>query len=339
MRLSASAALALLLCAASPAASWAQGASPGHRGHPSMGTVLHCEWAPLERDEGRSQRALESALVEVDKVEAALSHYRPESELRRFNALPGGSSWNPSPTFEEVFLRAEGWRSRTSGAFSCRLQPWLSHRGFIPGTQRGGPPDLAEQELASPSSVTHEPGVLFKHLAGAGLDFDGIAKGYALDLAAERLAGKVAWAYLSYGSSGVLVGEGGARALAIPDPRRSGPDAPTAVAVWLRAGSFSTSSCSENRRRGACHIVDPRTLHPAGSSLLSATAVSASATDADALSTASMVLGPEGARDLALRCGAEVVLITSEPFPGAVAWRGLWVYVSEGLRPWSEVAP
>lgn len=312
---------------------------PSRYGHPSMGTVLHCEWAPSDGGPEEGRRAVERALAEVDRVEAALSHFRGDSELSRFNAMPAGLAHRPSPILEAVFAAAEDWRLRSGGAFSCRLQPWLALRGFIPSPPGRPRPLEPIEELTAPRAITTGPGGFAKHRAGAGLDFDGIAKGYALDLAAGRLAGKVGWAFLSYGSSGILVGEGGARTLAIPDPRRSGPDAPVAVAVWFRSGSFSTSSCAENRRGGTCHLVDPRTLRPADGGLLSATVLLPEGTGADALSTALMILSPEQALELALRSGAETVLIAAEPFGGATPWKGLWVYVSEGLRPFAELAP
>jgi thiamine biosynthesis lipoprotein len=72
-------------------------------------------------------------------------------------------------------------------------------------------------------------------------------------------------------------------------------------------GSVSTSGDGEqfvaDRGRRIGHIFDPRTRTPADA-LLSATVIARSATLADALSTAAVVLGPERAGALLQSLGA-----------------------------------
>ena len=74
------------------------------------------------------------------------------------------------------------------------------------------------------------------------------------------------------------------------------------------------------------HIIDPATGWPADSGLLSVTVVSANAAQADALSTACCVLGPEGALDL-WRAGSGL-----DPFELVLCRTDGTVVITEGLE-------
>lgn len=60
------------------------------------------------------------------------------------------------------------------------------------------------------------------------------------------------------------------------------------------------------------HIIDPRTGSPAQSDLLSVTAVCSSSVDADALTTALFVLGPDEGLELLKPLNAEAIFITND---------------------------
>lgn len=306
------------------------------RAHPSMGTVLEVELLPRGK---RGAHALEEALAAVDRVERTASHWDPASELSRFNAASAGEPFSASPTFRELFERAERFRLATGGAFSCRLEPYLSWKGFMPPAPGRTPSGEEIAARCAPSAVRQDGGAFLKSHPGAGLDFDGLAKGYALDVAAELLEDRARAFALSYGSSGLLRGRAASRALAIPDPRAAGPGAPALVALWVESGAWSTSSCAANHRGGACHILDPASLESVATPLLSTTVLAPSAADADALSTAAMVLGPERGLALLERLGLEGLMVCSEPRPGSLPAKGLFVVTTPGLAGRVEVAP
>lgn len=307
-----------------------------HHAHPSMGTVLEVD---CQMRRGGSERAIERALAEVDRVEAVVSHWDAASEISRFNALPEGVLHEPSPTLSHLFSAAESYREKTGGAFSGRLEPYLSWKKFVPpapGRTASG------EELAARcavGAVLFTSGKLLKAHPGAGLDFDGLAKGHALDRAANLLKRGTRAFALSYGSSGIVSGPGAGRVLALPDPRSGGPESPYLAAVWIESGAWSTSSCAENRLEGLCHILDPRTLEPVATPLLSATVFAPSAETADALSTALMVLGVGEGLRLLRGMGFEAVLVTSEPAPGALPAGGLFLLATPGLADRIEVTP
>lgn len=133
---------------------------------------------------------------------------------------------------------------------------------------------------------------------GVSLDLGATAKAWASDRAAEQIAVAL--------GCGVLVSIGGDVALAGPAPAVGwrvavGEDHRTAerdgVLVAVRNGGLATSSTTVRRWRTPSgmrhHIVDPRTGANPEPFWRTASAVAASAVDANAASTAAIVLGPD----------------------------------------------
>jgi thiamine biosynthesis lipoprotein len=88
------------------------------------------------------------------------------------------------------------------------------------------------------------------------------------------------------------------------------------VTLALGRGGLATSGVDRRRwRRGgreAHHVIDPRTGAPAATDLVRATAVGATAAEAEAFATALLVAGERGARRLARRLGVPAVLVTAD---------------------------
>jgi len=166
--------------------------------------------------------------------------------------------------------------------------------------------------------------------AAAGVDLGGIAKGYALDRARDVLrAAGVRSAWLDLGGEIATIGappDGGRWRIAVRHPRRAG-----AVLGILEMGEGAVSTSGDGERfvedaaGRAGHIFDPRTGRPA-SALVTATVVASSATLADALSTAAVVMGDEAFERLARRLDVGAVL--GELAPDAA----VRVRVTPGLR-------
>jgi thiamine biosynthesis lipoprotein len=155
--------------------------------------------------------------------------------------------------------------------------------------------------------------------SGVGLNFGGIGKGYALDLVAGLLRERgVGRALLSAGGSSVLAFGGGAGfPVDITSPRRAG----AIGRLRLRDAGLGTSGAGEQyfevdgRRYG--HVIDPRTGWPA-EGVLSASVVASSAAEADALSTAFLVAGPELAERYCAAHPNTLALLVPASEPAAV---------------------
>jgi thiamine biosynthesis lipoprotein len=141
--------------------------------------------------------------------------------------------------------------------------------------------------------------VTFRH-SGVSVNFNSIGKGYALDRMAELLALNSVHDYLLHGGkSSVLArgdqpgryGEGWT--IGLRHPLRTS-DRLAEFKLQDQALSTSGSGTQFFIRRGRRygHILDPRTGRPA-EGLYSATVIAPTAAEADALSTAFYVVGPD----------------------------------------------
>ena len=169
--------------------------------------------------------------------------------------------------------------------------------------------------------------------AGKILNFNATAQGYSCDIVAEYL--------YSIGVKDMLVdigeifcdgrnpsGEGWS--IGVDNPV-DGNDSPGSDlrGIWRSNGAAQGIVTSGNYRKfyvkdgkKYAHTIDPRSGRPVEHGLLSATVVAPTAAEADALATACMVLGPQGARELVEALdGVEAYLIFAD---------GVWT--SEGFN-------
>jgi thiamine biosynthesis lipoprotein len=245
-------------------------------------------------------RALDAALDSVASLEARLSNWRSTSELSRLNSAGSGEL---SPALAAVLDSALALARSTNGAFDPTVEPlslaWdLRGEGRVPS---------AHELAAARARVGWErvrlggtTGVQQRaDLGSTALDLGGIGKGFALDRAVDVLRARgLTRAALDAGGQWLVFGaESCSLWVAHPADR----DRP-AVHVAIRDGSLSTSAQSERfvraggRRIG--HVLDPRTGQPLATRA-SVTVWASSGTRADALSTALLVMGHDGARAFA----------------------------------------
>jgi thiamine biosynthesis lipoprotein len=299
-------------------------AAPPHEisdGRYAMGTVL--EVTLVGADPGALARARDGAFAEVERVEALLSTWRPESDASRLNAAAGRSAVAVDPETAALLARCTELARATRGSFDVTVGPLVSlwrdagERGALPdpaalaaARARVGPDRLVMDRRADRATGALAP--------GGAIDLAGIAKGYAIDRVRERLrarADRVDAALLSFGQSstwaiGQPPGASGWRLLA------RAPGGGFAGVLTLRdralsvSESLGQSSEIDGRRYG--HVLDPRSGEPLERSQ-SAFVVTADAALAEALSKALLVLGPaEGIALLDARGDAEALLLDAD---------------------------
>lgn len=254
------------------------------------------------RDEPRAESAIEEVFREFDRLENLMSVWREGSDVLRLNAAAGEGPVSASPEVIEVLGLARRYSELSSGKFDVTFGP-LSGLWRFDHDQDGVIPDPAS--VASRVSligwedlvVDAAAGTAWLRRAGMSVHLGGIGKGYAVDRGAAILRSHGLENFLIQSGGDMYVGgnpEGRAWRLGIQDPR--GPaDTPFAV-VELTNGTFSTSGDYERffmtGGRRYHHILDPDSGEPAMASR-SVTIVTSRAVDADALSTAVFILGPE----------------------------------------------
>lgn len=276
------------------------------RGWPVMGTLLRASAAAP--DSAAANRALEAARSAVFRVDSLMSTYRDDSDLSRINAAAGSGRWVPvAASTARVLEAALSWARISGGAFDPTAGPLASAWGFHRGEPAVPPPARSDSaaRLVGWRLVERDTAGRGVRLPRAGmrLDFGAIAKGWALDRAvrAMREAGAVGGTVDLGGNVSVFGRPPRARdrwRLGIRHPRREGRLAGT---LALDSGSVATSGDSEQfvveDGTRYSHVMDPRTGRPARG-VVQVTVTAARGIDADALSTALFVLGPEEGRAL-----------------------------------------
>lgn len=261
-----------------------------------------------------------------DAVDQALSTYKPESALSRFNRDASGDWFGVDPELAAVIAYARRLAELSDGAYDLTVGPLVNLWGFGPDPARREAPDAAAIDAArkhvgwrrlevdaSENRARKDPGVY--------VDLSSLGKGRGVDRVAEYLEARGVTNYL-IDLSGKLrahgVNAGGAPwRVAVEKP---GPDDPSGrpslvpAAVALDDESIATAGdyrrYFESGGRHYSHIIDPRTGHPVAHATLSSTVVASDCMQADALATVFMAMAPEAALALADRLRVRVLLIT-----------------------------
>ena len=265
---------------------------------------------------GVDRQILETDIAAIlETVNAQMSTYRPDSELSRFNASTSESWADVSPdtlAVVEAALRVS-WLS--AGAFDPTIGPLVDLWGFGPGGDLRVVPSRARIKAVLPTlgyrnvKTTASPPALGKVRSGIQVDLCGIAKGFGVDKVAEHLE-RIDVEYYLVEIGGELRGRGYS---ARGDVWRVGIEKPVGaygtVQRVVRLGGQGLATSGDYRiffeQDGArySHILDARDGRPVDHGLASVTVIAPTAMQADALSTALMVLGPKAGLELALREG------------------------------------
>lgn len=306
-------------------------AEPVHDTLILAGTTMGTKWNAAVVDPPAAGKDLQREIQEVlSRVDGLMSTYKTDSELSVFNRC---GSVEPQPlSAETVEVVAEALRVAhlSDGAFDPTVLPLVDAWGFGPAGRRAGVPGDQEIERALSQvgwgrlALDRAALTLAKSDPAIQLDLSAVAKGYAVDAAAERL--------LALGCQDFMVEVGGevrtAGANARGTPWRIGIEKPELAAagagrragqvVELSALSLATSGDYRNWRefdgKRYSHTIDPRSGRPVEHALASVSVIAASCMTADALATAIEVLGPEAGWDFVQgQTGVEALLIVRLP--------------------------
>ncbi len=279
-----------------------------------MGTLATVRvWAD---DKQTARAATDVAFAVFAEVDSLMSTWRDDSPLSRLNTAPK-DVWVPvGREICQVLAAALEAARHTGGAFDPTVLPLVKLWGF-----RGGRPAVPDSQVLAAAlarvdvqavEVDGDRARLRK--SGMGVDLGGIAKGHALDRAAEAMNRTGArGGVLDLGGNLLVFGAGPGNEVGVVDPDDRSV---LALTIPLSAGSVATSGQYERfvtvGGRSFGHILDPRTGWPVPAGL-SATVVAPRALWADALATAVVVLGvEEGLALLEGTPGVEGVVISSE---------------------------
>ena len=289
------------------------------RTFPMMGTVgsitLVCEQEEL------AEKALDQAQRIIREIEAVCNVFNPESELSRLNRTAYEKEFVCSPLLWEMLTEADRAWQFSGGAYDPTVQPLMKLWGF----RRKRQTLPTEAELAEAMKKTGWDKVTLdreKHSVrfaaeGIGIDFGGLAKGFALEKALNSLRNSaIRRAILDLGGNiGCLTGEKlPPFRIGVRDP--SSPD--RQIDTFEMANECVATSGNYERYviiggKQYTHIMDPRTGRPV-SGVLSVTVITPRGTDSDAMSTAIFVAGEKLAEKVCRTLpGTGVMIVRSAP--------------------------
>ncbi len=242
--------------------------------------------------------------------EAALSRFRPDSELCALNADPRNEV--PASDLLRSAVRAALEAARISGGLvDPTLLGALEDAGYVESWDRARRVELqtaltearAERHPASAGDpawasihVDDEAGTI-RRPAGLRLDTGGSGKGHAADLAATLLfEGYQHWAVDCGGDLRIGGASGAPRDVELEDPF-TGESRP---GFQVRRGAVATSGLRSRLWREPDgeirhHLLDPSTGLPAFTGLVAVTALAPTAVEAEARAKAALLSGPDGA--------------------------------------------
>jgi FAD:protein FMN transferase len=292
----------------------------------TMGSTWTVKVAGAER--GSEAELRDGIQAQFDAVNLALSTWRGDSALSRFNARDDGEWVDVDPELAAVMRYALSLAAASDGAYDVTVGPLVNLWGFGPDPATGRVPEDAAIRAArervgwrkvevdaTRARARKEPGVR--------VDLSSLGKGRGVDRVAEYLDARGVTDYL-IDLSGKLRARGrnAQRAFWRVAVERPGPDQPVTGGeigqsiVTLRDDSIATAGdyrrFFESGGRHYSHIIDPATGAPVTHRTVSATALAADCMQADALATIFMVMPPAAALRLADERGVPALLIVRD---------------------------
>ncbi len=288
-------------------------------GRPAMATQFEVLFEVIDAD---LMPVAESALEKIDQLEDQLSVYRDTSEVCAINREAFDHPVEVEAGLFGLFLECKQIWEETGGASDIAIHSLLETWGLFrpprrtPTEQeikialaRSGmdgvrltphPPSVPPHPLCPPPhplapSPTGEGGTVRFLREGIGINLASVGKGYALECVARHLQEGGMGNFLLFGGGSSLLARGSSTwedgwLAGITTPFDK--DNPIAH-LRLENQALSTSAISVEAIHGSMtpHILDPRTGRPVESDLVSVTVVTGSASRAEGLSTAFLVMG------------------------------------------------
>ena len=285
----------LIAATMSLSASCNGGGASGGRWYRFQGYAQGGIWAVTANLKGATAGREEIAgVIEglLESIDTTLSGYNHNSLLSMYNA---GGQVELNGMFKDILARSEHFKEITGGAFDVASAPLFDIWGF----------GFTTDSLPSPEAIAAAMDLCKE---GKRLNFNAIAQGYTCDLIADYLH--------SVGIHEMLVdigeiyceglnpsGRGWTLGIDAPEDGNERPGEKLSGTWQSDGGAYGVVTSGNYRKfyikdgKKYSHTIDPRTGYPVTHGLLSATVVAPTATEADALATYFMVIGPDEARD------------------------------------------
>jgi len=253
-----------------------------------------------------AHRLIERIEAEIRRLERIFSLYLPDSEIAVLNR--DGAIDSPSRELVELLYACRAYWEITDGMFDPTVQPlWETYRRHF--ASRASDAGALERSVAAALPNVGFDGLLVDRnriafaRPGMGLTLNGIAQGSITDRIVDMIkAAGLTSCLADMGECRALgtAADGSAWRVGIDDPLKSGE---VAKIIEIRDRAVATSSPLGFRFEDSGrynHLLDPLSGLSA-ESYSSVTVVGRCAEEADALSTAFSLMGPEQAREVVMK--------------------------------------
>jgi thiamine biosynthesis lipoprotein len=289
-----------------------------------MDTVVRMT-ASAAKSEAELGEILEGAFGLLDEMEQKFSMRDPDSEISAVNAASGAEWVKISRDTYAVLASSVNAARLTGGAFDPTVGALtlLWQRRLADGKiPEDGEITEAVRKTGFRKLLLSAPDGAFLDIPGGSVDLGGIAKGYASAAVRDYLREKgITSALIDLGGNVVAMGGRAERGETERAPWRVGiqhPAKPRGAPICvldISEGAVITAGVYERFRevggRRYTHIFVPETGRPVDGELESVTVVSNDPAQADALSTAFMVMGErEALRLLSIIPGCDAVFVS-----------------------------
>ena len=282
-----------------------------------MGTTYEVKIISSKRIIPDMKKLIDAKLQSINKI---FTTYDKSSELMILNESPINVPQIVSSDMINVLVIAQDVFMKTNGSFDPTVASLVNLWGFGP--------QLSVQKIPNDQAIVGLLNLigldkllidrernLVTRLADIKIDLSAIAKGYAVDCVARLLD--------SYKIENYLIEVGGELrmkgnnvngtkwiiAIERPDFIQTGVQEVIQITDSGLATSGDYRNYFEKDGSRYSHMIDPRSGYPIKHNLVSATVIAKSTTEADAFSTAMMVLGPQQAIKIAKENNISVYLI------------------------------
>jgi len=275
-----------------------------------MGTIVNL--TIISDDADIAQTAIQACLDRMTELESVLSRFQPNSQLSKLNQA--GAVENPHPVLFGLVKQSQELSQLTNGAFDITIKPLLDLYQSTPGILPTSHQIEQALHLVSYRQMDLSSQRIAFQQAGMSITLDGIAKGFIVDEGVAILK--------QFGFTNVMVEAGGdlmgLGEKAPQSPWKIGLQAPRAEMGKLMAtfeiqnqaiatsGDYMQAFTSDFANH---HIINPRTGR-SSPELASASIIAPTATLADGLATAVMVMGQAGLQIIEQLSGCEACVVT-----------------------------
>lgn len=289
------------------------------------------------------ERSLDSVF---EVINSSLSTYRTDSDISRINA--GDTSVKVDEHFRNVFEASKKIHRESEGHFDPTVGNLVNAYGF--GSDSGLDSltsieiDSILQYVGFDKVILTKDNRVVKEEPEIYLEFNAIAKGYAVDVIGEFLDKKKVENYLVE-VGGELVAKGknlekdSFWVVAIDDPLQTVGDRTLQASLYLKDQAMATSGNYRKYREDTLtgehyvHTINPLTGQAEKSDLLSVSVLAENCTLADAYATAFMALGFERSKEMLEKLqNVDVYFIYAEDADEVEIEADVNVYTSKGFE-------